>query len=168
MTPSAAEQRFQFERLTLPLKNELYRAARALAGNDADALDLIQDAFLRAWKAFPNYKEDQRFRAWLFTILRHAHIDFCRRRKLRPVTADLAMENPPAPEKPEAMSEEIQQALERLKPAHHLILLLRDVEGFTYAEIAEILDCPIGSVMSSLHHARAALRARLTRLTVDR
>ena len=167
MTPDD-EARFTFERLTLPLKNELYRAARALAGNEADALDLVQDAYLRAWKAFPNYKEDQRFRAWLFTILRHAHIDFCRRRRLRPVTTDLAVEDPPAPAKAEPLSEDIQEALERLKPAHHVLLLLRDVEGFSYAEIAEILDCPIGSVMSGLHHARASLKSKLAGRTADR
>ena len=162
---SPEEERFRFERLTLPLKNELYRAARALSGNEADALDLIQDAYLRAWKAFANYKEDQRFRAWLFTILRHAHIDFCRRRRLRPVTADLAAGDPPAPEKPERLSEDMQEALERLKPGHHLILLMRAVEGFSYAEIAEILGCPLGSVMSGLHHARAALKAQLAPVT---
>jgi RNA polymerase sigma-70 factor (ECF subfamily) len=154
------EVRLQFERLSLPLKDEVYRAARALAGNESDALDLVQEAYLHAWRSFPTYREDQRFRAWLLAILRHAHVDSCRRRRVRPATS---VENaePEARAETGDLSEEMQTALERLKPAHHWLLLLRDVQGFTYAEIAGILDWPEGSVMSGLHHARAALRRRL-------
>jgi len=156
------EAHFTFERLTLPLRNEIYRAARALAGNEADALDLTQDTYLRAWKAYPAYREDQRFRPWIFTILRHAHVDACRRRRVRPATADPGeMVEPAAPPSTEGLSEEIQAALERLRPAHHMLLLLRDVQGFTYSEIAGILEWPMGSVMSGLHHARKNLRGLL-------
>ncbi|HZN62043.1 MAG TPA: RNA polymerase sigma factor [Planctomycetota bacterium] len=162
MTIPLEEKRFMFERMTLPLKGELFRGARALAGNDADALDLIQDAYLRAWRAFPSYREDQRFRPWLFTILRHAHVDACRRKRLRPATADpevLAETVAAPPAGP--LSEDVQAALDGLSPTHHILLVLRDVQGFTYLEMAEILDWPMGSVMSGLHHARKALRARL-------
>jgi len=160
--PPLDERRFMFERLSLPLKSELYRAARALAGNEADALDLTQESYLRAWRAFPDYREDQRFRAWLFTILRHAHVDLCRRRRIQPATVDPGeMPDPAAPAASEGLSEDMQKALERLRPAHHLLLLLREVEGFTYAEIAAILEWPVGSVMSGLHHARKSLRRYL-------
>ena len=156
------EARFTFERLTLPLRNEIYRASRTLSGNDADALDLTQDTYLRAWRAFPSYREDERFRPWIFTILRHAHVDACRRKQIRPATADLGeVEEPAASPSSDGLSEEIQAALERLRPAHHLLLLLRNVQGFTYGEIAAILDWPMGSVMSGLHNARMALRERL-------
>jgi len=159
---SVAEERFKFERLSLPLKSELYRGARALAGNDADALDLVQDTYLRAWRAFAAYREDQRFRPWLFTILRHAHVDACRRRRVRPATVDPGqIPEPLAPPVPTGIPEDLQAALDRLRPAHHLLLILRDVQGFSYREIAEILDWPAGSVMSGLHHARKALRHQL-------
>ena len=159
-----SEARFTFERLTLPLKSELYRGARALAGNDADALDLVQETYLRAWKAFPSYREDQRFRAWLFTILRHAHVDLCRRKRHQPATADPGeLPEPAAPPAIGAIPDDLQAALEQLRPAHHLLLLLREVQGFSYAEIAEILGWPAGSVMSGLHHARAALREILSK-----
>jgi RNA polymerase sigma-70 factor (ECF subfamily) len=159
---SADEERFKFERLSLPLKSELYRGARALTGNDADALDLVQETYLRAWRAFPSYREDQRFRPWLFTILRHAHVDACRRRRVRPATADpsLIAEIEAAP-KSNVLSEDLQAALDSLRPTHHILLILRDVQGFSYQEIAEILEWPIGSVMSGLHHARKALRGKL-------
>src|SRR6266850_3007564 len=143
------EERFRFERISLPLKNELYRGARALAGNDADALDLVQETYLRAWRAFGTYREDQRFRPWLFTILRHAHVDLCRRRKLQPATVDPGdLPDPAAPPITGPIPEDLRAALDRLRPAHHLLLLLREVQGFSYLEIAEIMDWPVGSVMS--------------------
>jgi RNA polymerase sigma-70 factor (ECF subfamily) len=160
--PPLEEVRFRFERLSLPLKNELYRASRALAGTEADALDLLQETYLRAWKAFARYREDQKFRPWLFTILRRAHVDSCRRRRRRPATADPGeIADSAARPVSEPLGDDIRAALERLRPAHHMLLLLRDMEGFTYQEMAEILDWPAGSVMSGLHNARAALRAGL-------
>ncbi|HEY3226462.1 MAG TPA: sigma-70 family RNA polymerase sigma factor [Planctomycetota bacterium] len=161
---SADKERFRFERLSLPLKNELYRAARALAASDADALDLVQETYLRAWKAFAAYREEQRFRAWIFTILRHAHVDLCRRRRLQPATSDPGeLPEPEAASPSGVIPEDLQAALERLRPAHHLLLLLREIQGFSYREIAEILGWPAGSVMSGLHLARAALREELGR-----
>ncbi|HTF56715.1 MAG TPA: sigma-70 family RNA polymerase sigma factor [Planctomycetota bacterium] len=165
----ADEVRIQFERLSLPLKNELYRAARALAASDADALDLVQETYLRAWKAFAAYREKQRFRAWIFTILRHAHVDLCRRRRLQPATTDPGeLPEPQAPSPAGTIPEDMQAALARLRPAHHLLLLLREIQGFSYREIAEILGWPAGSVMSGLHFARAALRLELGRGGVNR
>jgi RNA polymerase sigma-70 factor, ECF subfamily len=156
------EEKFRFERLTLPLKDDIYRGARALTGNDADALDLVQETYLRAWRAFGSYREDQRFRPWLFTILRHAHIDICRRRRLRPATSDPGeLPEPAAPPIAGPIPEDLGAALARLRPAHHLLLLLREVQGFSYAEIADVLGWPLGSVMSGLHHARKALREML-------
>ena len=160
--PPLDEERFRFERLTLPLKSEVYRVARAAAGTDADALDLVQETYLRAWRAFPDYREDRRFRPWLFTILRHAHVDACRKRRRQPATVDPGdLPEPPAPPPAGGLPDDLQSALERLRPAHHLLLLLREVEGFSYREISEILDWPVGSVMSGLHHARGALKRQV-------
>jgi RNA polymerase sigma-70 factor (ECF subfamily) len=157
-------ERARFEGLALPFQNDLYRAARALSGSEADALDLLQETYLRAFKGFQKYREEQRFRPWIFTILRHTHIDLCRQRRLQPATTDPgALAEPPAPASadPGNLPEDLQAALERLRPAHHLLLLLREVQGFSYREIADILEWPMGSVMSGLHLARAALRDQL-------
>jgi len=155
----------RFERLSVPLQADLYRAARALTSSDADALDLLQDTYLKALRAFPSYREEQHFKAWMFTILRHVHVDRCRRRRLEPglIEPDAG----PLVEAPEpradALPEEVGAALSRLRPSHHVLLLLREVQGFSYREIAEILGIPPGSVMSGLHHARHALRVELAR-----
>ena len=159
-----APERVRFEGLALPLQNDLYRAARALTRSEADALDLLQETYLRAFKGFRKYREEQRFRAWILTILRHTHIDLCRRRRVEPATSDPgALAEPAAPPSPDpaVLPEDLQASLERLRPAHHLLLLLREVQGFSYREIAEILGWPMGSVMSGLHLARAALRELL-------
>lgn len=163
---AADDLRSRFERLALPLQEDLYRAARALAGSDADALDLVQETYLRAFRAFASYREQQHAKAWLFTILRNVHVDVRRRKWIEPLSFD-AIENPapaaPAPLPKDLLPEHTAAALARLKPAHHLILLLREVQGFSYKEIAEILDIPMGTVMSSLHAARTELRKELDR-----
>jgi len=158
------DARIHFERLSFPLQSELYRVARAIVASEADAMDLVQETYLRAWRAFPTYREEHRFRPWIFTILRHAHIDFCRRRRLQPATSDPGeLPDPESPAPSASIPEDMQAALERIRPAYHLLLLLREIQGFSYREIAEVLGWPAGSVMSGLHHARAALRAELAR-----
>lgn len=163
---AADDLRSRFERLAIPLQEDLYRSARALTGSDADALDLVQETYLRALRAFAGYRDQQQAKAWLFTILRHVHIDIRRRKRLEPVSFDPA-EAPetaaPEPLPKDLLPEHTAAALSRLKPAHHLILLLREVQGFTYKEIAEILGIPMGTVMSSLHAARGELRRELDR-----
>lgn len=155
------DPRRDFERLALPLQNGLYAAARAFCGQDADAQDLLQETWLRAWRAFATFDRSNP-KAWLFTILRNAHLDRCRRRRLEPVSLDPERPSPAAPPAPSpALPDHLHAALRRLSPTHQLLLLLSDVEGLRYREIADVLGCPIGSVMSGLHHARARLRAEL-------
>lgn len=150
--------RADFARRVLPLERDLYFGALALAGNEADALDLVQDALLRAWRGFATYARDENLKAWLFTILRHAWTDRCRRRRLEPAPLDPEIEVP-SPAAPDARySDEILRALRALSPSHQLLVLLCDVESLSYKEIAAALDIPIGSVMSGLHNARRKLR----------
>lgn len=156
--------REEFERRALPLQNDLYFAALALARSEADALDLLQDAWLKAWRGFADFRpEGGGFKAWMFTILRNAYLDRCRARKLEPVTFDVSedlVEGPGAAEL-SFRDDELLRALQSLSPRHRLLVLLCDIEGLTYSEIADVLGCPMGSVMSGLFNARANLRRAL-------
>jgi RNA polymerase sigma-70 factor, ECF subfamily len=160
--------REEFERLAVPIQNDLWFAARSFARTEADALDLLQDAWLKAYRAFPSFQPtDGGFKAWMYTILRNAHLDRCRARRLEPVPFDVRedlIEGPGAAELPlaELLPDDLLRALRSLSPRHQLLIHLCDMEGFTYREIASILGCPIGSVMSGLHNARAHLRNSLS------
>jgi RNA polymerase sigma-70 factor (ECF subfamily) len=141
-----------------------------MSGQEADALDLVQDTLLRAFRAFDSFDRGDHLKAWLFTILRHAFLDRCRRRRLEPAALDPEAEPPlPPPAAPpapieNALPDELLRALRTLSPAHQTLLLLSDVEGLRYREIADALGRPIGSVMSGLHNARARLREALLKL----
>ena len=159
--------RAEFERRVLPLEPDLYALALALGGQEADALDLVQDALLRAWRSFASFDRGDHLKAWLFTILRNAHLDRCRRRRLEPAPLDPGAE-PPAPTRPPSplervLPDDLLRALRTLSPSHQALLLLCDLEGLRYREIADVLGCPIGTVMSGLHNARTRLRGALER-----
>lgn len=164
--------RAEFERRVLPLEKDLYAVALALAGQEADALDLVQETLLRAFRSFVSFDRGDNLKAWLFTILRHAFLDRCRRRRLEPSALDPGAEPPlPAPPGPfpaagDALPDDLLRALRTLSPAHQTLLLLCDVEGLRYREIADALGCPIGSVMSGLHNARTRLREALAKQRV--
>lgn len=153
--------REEFERRVLPLERDLFFGARALTGRDADALDLLQETLLRAWRGFATYARDENLKAWLFTILRHAWTDRCRRQRLEPLPLDPEVDVPSSPAAETRLPDELLNALRSLSPSHQLLVLLRDVEGLSYKEIAETMGIPIGSVMSGLHNARRKLRETL-------
>lgn len=154
--------RADYERRVLPLERDLFFGARALTGRDADALDLVQDTLLRAWRGFATYARDENLKAWLFTILRHAWTDRCRRHRLEPVALDPDADVPSPPPPPDdGLSDELLRALRSLSPAHQMLVLLRDIEGLSYKEVASSMGIPMGSVMSGLHNARKKLREKL-------
>lgn len=156
--------RAEFERLVLPLQDSLYFAALALTRHEADALDLVQETLLKAWRGFGSFNRGDNVKAWAFTVLRHAHVDRCRRRRLEPVRLDPEIDLQAAPSAPAfeaALPDDLLRALRSLSPAHQWLLLLCDIEGLSYREIADVLSCPIGSVMSGLYNARAQMRLRL-------
>jgi RNA polymerase sigma-70 factor (ECF subfamily) len=156
--------RSRFETKALPLQRDLYFAAMTLAKNESDALDLVQETYLRAFRSFATYRDDQNFRGWMLTILRNAWLDHCRRRTLAPALVPPEADALPAPAMApagsleEALPDDILRALKSLTPAHQLILLLVDIERLSYQETADVLGVPIGSVMSGLHNARVRLR----------
>jgi RNA polymerase sigma-70 factor (ECF subfamily) len=174
----------RFERDALPLMPELYAAAMRLTRNPSDAEDLLQEAYLRAYRGFGSFQEGTNLRAWLYRILTNAYINTYRKRQREPqtISADDAPEwylydqlaetgGEPSAETevleslPDA---EVQDALAELPEQFRMAVLLADVEGFSYKEIAEILDIPIGTVMSRLHRGRRALEKRLWSVVRER
>jgi RNA polymerase sigma-70 factor (ECF subfamily) len=164
----------------------LYRAALRLTRNAADAEDLLQDTYLKATRSVDRYRESAGTRAWLFRILTNSFIDRYRQRRRTPETVEfteggslydlfLAQRGEeavaPAPWNDEELDEflknvvgdEVKAALESLPPSFRLVVILRDVEGFSYREIAEIVGVPVGTVMSRLFRGRKALQEQLAR-----
>ena len=154
-----------FERDALPHLPAVYRMARQLVGAES-ADDLVQETFLRAWKYFETFDSTTNCRAWLFRILRNAWISRWRKSRLELPLVDTGAEQiePYYDWEGEFLREElsadVEHALSELPPDYRLAILLADVEDCTYEEIARIMECPIGTVMSRLNRGRRML-ARL-------
>ena len=145
----------------IPHLRALYATSYRLTRSVPDAEDLVQETYLRAYRGFEQYTPGTNIRAWLFTILYRARTDGLRRASRRLATVSLTYE--PASRTVEApfTSEDLKRALERLPESYRAAVLLRDVEGFSYQDVAGILQVPIGTVMSRLHRGRALLRRAL-------
>lgn len=159
---------------------QLYSAALRMTRNPSDAEDLVQEAFLRGFRSFATFNEGTNLRAWLFRILTNAYINKYRARQRRPSETDLGdveelylyrrlgdidavRANRSAEDQLLDLftDDEVKQALENLPENFRLPVLLADVEGFAYKEIAEMLDVPIGTVMSRLHRGRKQMHKAL-------
>ena len=167
----------RFEADALPLLPGLYSAAYRLTRNSADAEDLVQETFLRAYRGFHQFEEGTNLKAWLYRILMNTFINEYRRRQRQPQTvsedevpdwylyskmAETGVEPSAETSVIEALpDEEVQEALSSLPDQFRMAVLLADVEGFSYKEIADIMGVPIGTVMSRLHRGRKALEKRL-------
>jgi RNA polymerase sigma-70 factor (ECF subfamily) len=163
-----------FAALTVVHAAALYRTAYHLTGSVVEAEDLTQETYLRAYRGFTGFRGGD-VRAWLFTILRHAFLDECRRRRRMPVTesadddAFTFSSSDPGGWTPSAESEALRclpsEALDRafaaLPPDWRLVVLLADVEDLSYREIADVMGIPLGTVMSRLHRARKRLQEQL-------
>ncbi len=157
------EQRFEAE--AIPHMRSLYGTAYRLTRNAADAEDLVQETFLRAYRAFAGYTPDTNIRAWLYTILYRVRADHYRRIGRSPQTVELLDEGPavPAPQEKLAQGQEdVARALAALPECFRAAVVLRDIQEFNYDEIAGILDIPIGTVMSRIHRGRSQLRRALS------
>ncbi len=183
------ERRRAFQRDALPYLDQLYAAALRYTRNPTDAEDLVQDAFAKAYAAFHQFRPGTNLRAWLYRILTNTYINSYRRkqRQFDEVSADAyrdglgdgdfslydrIAETTEAPAETQLLrhlpDEEVKQALAALPDQFRMAVYLADVEGFTYAEIAEIMGTPIGTVMSRLHRGRAALQKALYDYAVER
>jgi len=177
-TEEDAEQlRARFEREAIPLLRDMYAAAMRMTRNPSDAEDLLQETFLRAFRGFAGFRQGTNLRAWLYRILTNTYINSYRKRQREPQTiSDEEVEDwylysklggevaEPSAETAVLESlpdEDVQEALASLPEQFRMAVLLADVEGFSYKEIADILEVPMGTVMSRLHRGRRALEKRL-------
>ena len=165
----------------VPLMPSLYSAALRLTRNRADAEDLVSETYLRAYRSYGTFTAGTNLKAWMYRILTNAYITDYRRRQRRPAETDLGDVRAPLPLPPPRRRHRRRGSVAAWRtssPAcsrtmrsprrwrtsrdyYRLPVLLADVEGFSYAEIAEILDVPIGTVMSRLHRGRKQLHKRL-------
>lgn len=180
------EDKARFQQDALPLLDSLYGAALRMTRNPADAEDLVQDTMLRAYRAFDRFEPGTNLKAWLFRIMTNAYINTYRKKQREPrkVPADeieefdLYQELRNRSEEYEVTPEtivldslvdsDIIEAIDDLPEQFRLAVVLSDVEGFSYAEMAEIMDVPMGTVMSRLHRGRKALQKRLWDIARER
>ena len=165
-----------FEELVRQYEKRVYAVALRSSGSPEDAADITQEVFLRAWRSIESFRGDSGFSTWLFRITMNLCVDHARHKNAQPQTQPLVVgeedaERPipdpaPTPEEHLENSElgrELAAALDEVSEEHRRIVLLRDVSGMSYTEIAEILEISEGTVKSRLSRARIALRTVLLR-----
>jgi RNA polymerase sigma-70 factor (ECF subfamily) len=177
---AAMADKTKFSEQAMQYMDALYTAAMRLTHNSADAEDLVQETYLKAYRAYGGFEEGTNLRAWLYRILTNTFINNYRSKKRRPDETDIdevedlylyrrlgGLEAAAAGRSAEDelldwfTDSEVKEAVESLPEQFRMAVLLSDVEGFSYKEIAEILDIPIGTVMSRLHRGRKALQRQL-------
>ena len=182
---TAEERRARFERDALPFLDQLYAAALRMTRNPVDAEDLVQETYVKAFAAFHQFTEGTNLKAWLYRILTNTFINTYRKKQRQPLEANTdtvedwqlaAAESHTSSGLRSAEMEaldhlpdsDVKDALQQLPEDFRLAVYLADVEGFAYKEIAEIMDTPIGTVMSRLHRGRRQLQAKLADYAKDR
>ena len=165
-----------FETLVTRYRGRIYAMTMNMTANDADAWDLSQEVFIKAWRALPGFESRSQFFTWLYRITHNVFIDWVRKRKITGAEFNDELGNVPAagaptaprhaPEPDRAMENRelgvrIKDALEQLSPDHRAVILLKEVDGLSYQEIADTVGCAIGTVMSRLFNARKRLQELL-------
>lgn len=172
----------RFEDLMKRTQKKVYNMAYRLSGNAADAEDLTQEAFFRAYRSFDTYEGDKPFENWILRIVTRLYLDLLRHRRRRVQVVsydnplhkdsgedDLYFEQADDTANPESvlmdasLGEELENALRSLPAEQRLVVMLADIEGVAYKDIAEMLDTPVGTIRSRLHRTHKALRKTLAK-----
>jgi RNA polymerase sigma-70 factor (ECF subfamily) len=175
-----ARDRVRFEEEALELADQMYRVARRLVGSREEAEDLVQDAYARAFRSWRSFRPGTNLRAWLFRILTNLNIDRGRREQRAPDTQPIEEgdyylynrleENGGAPDVDEVVErlsqDSIVQALSAVPHDFRDVIVLVDIGDFSYQDAAQILDIPVGTVMSRLHRGRRILKQALAESAV--
>jgi RNA polymerase sigma-70 factor (ECF subfamily) len=166
-----------FETLVARYRGKIYAMTLNMTGNDADAWDLSQEVFIKAWRSLPKFEARSQFFTWIYRITHNVVIDWVRKRKIQggtefndelgtvpaagAVTAPKGTLEPDVALSNRELGSRIKAALADLSPDHRAVILLKEVDGLSYQEIAESVGCTIGTVMSRLFYARKRLQTLL-------
>jgi RNA polymerase sigma-70 factor (ECF subfamily) len=169
---------WDFEAAAMPFVDALYNTAYRMTRNPEDAEDLVQETYLKAYRYYDKFEEGTNFKAWLFKIMKNTFINNYRKRQQAPVLSDFAdieesfetqvsedtsrqLKNPEEELLENVLDQDVQRALDQLPPDYRMVVLLADLEGFAYKEIADILEVPVGTVMSRLYRGRRLLETAM-------
>lgn len=168
-----------YDELVTRHRGRIFAMIRQMTKNEADAWDLSQEAFIKAWKALPRFEVKAKFSTWLYRIAHNTVYDWARRKRpegggelneeifgsgaIDPAskTTPTAARRPDDALRDGELRRKIEAALGQLSPQHREVVVLKDVQGLAYKEIAEVMECSIGTVMSRLHYARQKLQSLL-------
>ncbi|MGW9627036.1 sigma-70 family RNA polymerase sigma factor [Microbacterium sp. NPDC055521] len=182
---ASRDPRRDFEEQAIPFMDQLYAAAMRMTRNPADAADLVQETFVKAFAAWSSFTQGTNLKAWLYRILTNTYINIYRKRQREPFQGTIdeledwqlgGAESTTASHGRSAEAEAIDRmpasvvkdALQQVPEDFRLAVYLADVEGFSYQEIADIMKTPIGTVMSRLHRGRRMLRELLADYAAER